>query len=131
ELGFDSLTAVELRNRLSGATGLRLAATLVFDYPTPGALAGHLRTRLPQPDGAPSVFGDLDRLEAALAGLSSGETAPDSVTRSRITMRLQALMARWDDAQGPADDAADPDNDLETATDDELFDLLDDELGSS
>ncbi|RLV10397.1 polyketide synthase [Streptomyces griseocarneus] len=126
ELGFDSLTAVELRNRLGAATGLRLPATLIFDYPTPGALADHLRAALPQGDGGPSVFGELDRLEAALA--TAGD---DSVTRSRITMRLQALMAKWNDAQDATTTDDDPGDDLESATDDELFDLLDDELGSS
>jgi mycoketide-CoA synthase len=49
ELGFESLTAVELRNRVNAASGLRLATAVLFDYPTPRLLCAHLLTQL-QPD---------------------------------------------------------------------------------
>jgi polyketide synthase 12 len=125
DLGFDSLTAVELRNRLSRATGIRLATTLVFDHPTPDAVSAHLRDQLtPRPDGA-SLLAGLDRIDAALT-----EAALDDATRAAVTARLQALLWRWS-GQRPGQDGDEPADDLTSATDDELFDALDDELGAT
>ncbi|MFD6069254.1 SDR family NAD(P)-dependent oxidoreductase [Amycolatopsis lurida] len=64
DLGFDSLTSVDLRNRLAAAAGRQLGATVVFDHPTPSALAAHLRTLLFPEVAVP----DEARLRRALAG---------------------------------------------------------------
>ncbi|WP_456213250.1 type I polyketide synthase [Streptomyces sp. LZ34] len=83
ELGFDSLTAVELRNRLSAATGLRLPATLIFDFAHPLALAQHLRERLAAPTDPPGS-----------APTDSAESTPPDPRESRVRQVLAAVPLR-------------------------------------
>jgi NAD(P)-dependent dehydrogenase (short-subunit alcohol dehydrogenase family)/acyl carrier protein len=126
DFGFDSLIAVEFRNALGATTGLSLPATLIFDYPTPAALATYLDTRFAgdKPVGSQSVHAGIDKLRVLLATISL-----DHKERAGITARLRSTADEWQSAAESA--RADGAGEIESATAEELFDLLDDELGTS
>ncbi|WP_344432220.1 beta-ketoacyl reductase, partial [Amycolatopsis minnesotensis] len=121
DLGFDSLTAVDLRNALGRATGLALPATLIFDHPNATALAGHLHRQLIPTTTHETIHTGLDQLESSLAELRC-----DQAERGQIARRLRHLAEHLVDEH----DATTPDgDDLEAAGADELLALIQSEFG--
>ena len=118
-MGFDSLAAVELKNRLTTLSGLSIPVTTVFDYPNSARLAEYLLEEArpastERSTGGLPVEREFERLETALGDIESAEQ------RDLVVARMRVLLAEF---------SPDGEDDLADATDEEIFEVLDKELG--
>jgi acyl carrier protein len=123
EIGFESLSAVELRNRLQHQTGLHLPATLIFDHPTVHAVASFILAEIRTEYLPPvSIIDEFDRFDRLLA-----EVGTDQSRRTEIAEKLRALLAKWD-GETSQHGSGTTDLDLRSASAEEIFGFLDGDL---
>ncbi len=122
EMGFDSLAAVELYDRLGALAGRPLPSTLVFNFPTPARIAGRLATVLAAP-AAPatgSAEDEIARFEAAVQATSDGSE------RQMIADRLEKIISTLRQSTPSAPSASG--EDIDTVSVDRLLDIIDEEF---
>jgi NAD(P)-dependent dehydrogenase (short-subunit alcohol dehydrogenase family)/acyl carrier protein len=133
QLGLDSLMAVELRNELATAAGVRLPSTLLFDHPSANALTSYLEEKLAKGKtkrpalGSANLLADVERLEALISQLE-----PGSGLAALMAERFDSITKKMKQAAGAVSSAGEAENDLALfadADDEQLFKLVEQSMG--